>query len=547
MSRSRYGSDFNWIAFGISLIICLAITATAWYFILPAINFGYPAFWWTIILGIGGSILISVFFGELEDCDHTKSCIILAIIVVIILVLLVLLFCSSKVVAANKYKDIAQIETDGVFVEDIPAIDSSDDIPTIDKATAQKLGDRAMGTMEKYLSQYEVSNEYNLICYKGNYYRVSPLMYGGTFKYFNSKEIGIPAYVLVDVYTGKVELIELEAGKTIRYAPSALFSEDLGRYLRGKYPSKVFAEANFEIDEDGVPHYIVPTLKVNAGLFGAPSIATVLVVNAVTGEVNEYSIDKIPDWVDNVYDVTRIMKEIDWKYSLVHGYFNFSQREVRKTSYSFDFNQYYAIPKDGHVYVYTGVTSAGGDEANIGFLLINMRDGNATYYPDPGAEESSAQASAKGLVQQYGYSAGPVMLVNINDEQTYFFTLKDNQLLIKKYALVNKADYTIVVVEDTIEQAVDVYREKLGLISVDPIVESPVEEKTATGIVSSVYEVTMDGNTMFIIYLEGKNELYMSNIANSFEQPAKLIPTASITINYTVVDGTNIVSKIKFN
>lgn len=547
MSRSRYGSDFNWIIFGISLIICLAITAVVWYFVLPAINLGYPAFWWTIILGVGGSILLSVFLGEFEDYDHTKSVIILTIIAIISIILLILLICSSRVVAANKYKDIAQIENDGIFVEDIPAIDSSDDIPTIDKATAQKLGDRAMGTMEKYLSQYEVSSEYNLICYKGSYYRVSPLMYGNFFKYLNSKEVGIPAYVLVDVYTGKVELIELEAGKTIQYAPSACFSKNLNRYLRGKYPTKVFAEANFEIDDDGTPYYIVPTLKVNAGLFGAPSINTVLLVNAVTGDVKEYSIDKVPDWVDNVYDVTRIMNEIDWKYSLVHGYFNFSKKDVRKTSYSFDYNQYYAIPKDGHVYIYTGVTSAGGDEANIGFLLINMRNGKATYYPDPGAEESSAQASARGLVQQYGYSAGPVMLVNINDEQTYFFALKDNQLLIKKYALVNKADYTIVVVEDSIEQAVNVYREKLNLVSTEPIIEAPIEEKTVTGIVSSVYEVTMDGNTMFIIYLEGKNELYVSTIANSFEQPAKLIPTASVTMNYTVANDTNMVNEITFN
>ena len=200
---------------------------------------------------------------------------------------------------------------------------------------------------------------------------------------------------------------------------------------------------------------------------------------------------------------------------------------------------------DGHVYVYTGVTSAGGDEANIGFLLINMRNGKATYYPDPGAEESSAQESAKGLVQQYGYSAGPVMLVNINDEQTYFFTLKDAQLLVKKYALVNKEDYTLVVVEDTIEQAVEAYREKLNLGNSE-IVEAP-EAESKTGIVTSVYEVTVDGNTMFIFYLEGSDELFISKISNSFEQPAKLIPTANVTIGYNVIDGTNVVSAIKFN
>ena len=547
MSRSRYASDFSWIAFGISLVICLAITAIVWYFALPAINVQYHGFWWTVLVCIGGSILISVFFGESADYDYTISWITLGILVILIVILLGVHVFSSRLLAFRSYNDIAQIETNGVFADDIPAIDSSRDIPTIDKATAQKLGDRSMGTMVKYISQYEVSNEYNLICYNGSYYRVSPLMYGSRLKAYSNRNVGIPGYVLVDVYTGKVELIELEGENTIRYAPSAIFSRDLTRHLRGEYPSKVFAEANFEIDDEGIPHYIVPTLKTNAGVFGAPSIDTVLVVNAVNGKVQEYSIDKVPEWVDNVYDVTRIMQEIDWKYSLVNGPLNLSQKEVRKTSYEFDKNQYYAIPKDGHVYIYTGVTSAGSDESNIGFLLINMRNGKATYYADPGAEESSAQVSALGLIPGMAYSAGPVMLVNICDEQTYFFALKDAQLLVKKYALVNKTDYTIVVVEDTIEKAVDVYQEKLGLVSNEPVLEAPIEKKTVTGIVSSVYEVTMDGNTMFIIYLEGKNELYVSAIANSFEQPARLIPTASVTMNYTVVNGTNMVNEITFN
>lgn len=545
MSRWYNSNSFDWVAFIITLVVCLAIAGLVWYALMVPINIHSHAFWWMIILGLGVSTILACAIAEREEYEFSRTLIVFFVFLALAVLWLVLTICSSRMVHANTYKNIAQIETNGVFVEDIPAIDSSNDIPVIDKATAQKLGDRAMGTMEKYLSQYEVSSEYNLISYNGSYYRVSPLMYGGLFKYSNSKEIGIPAYVLVDVYTGKVELIELEEGKTIQYSPSAFFSKDLTRHIRFQYPTAILGEANFEIDDDGNPYYIVSTLTGNAGVFGAPTIKSVLLVDAVSGQITECKIEDVPEWVDNVYDVTRIMDEIDWAYSLVNGFFNFSQKQVRKTSYSFDNRQYYAIPMDGHVYVYTGVTSAGGDEANIGFLLINMRNGKATYYPDPGAEESSAQESAKGLVQQYGYSAGPVMLVNINDEQTYFFTLKDAQLLVKKYALVNKEDYTLVVVEDTIEQAVEAYREKLNLGNSE-IVEAP-EAESKTGIVTSVYEVTVDGNTMFIFYLEGSDELFISKISNSFEQPAKLIPTANVTIGYNVIDGTNVVSAIKFN
>lgn len=545
-SRRRH-TEFNWLGCIISAIICIIILGIAFYGFKIPFNIHSHGFWAFVILGLGATILISLAIGEAPEYEYPRTSIAAIVVAILLILWLILSVCSSRMVCANIYKNVAQINTEGVFEEDVPEIEDWNDIPVIDKITAEALGDRgSMGNMEEYLSQYEVSNEYNLIAYNGGYYRVSPLMYGSFFKYMNSKEVGIPAYVLVDVYTGEVKLVELEAGQTIRYAPSACFGENLTRHIRKKYPTAILGEANFEINDEGTPYYIVSILKGNAGVFGAPAIDKVLLVNAVTGEISEHTIDDVPEWVDNVYDVTRIMEEIDWKYSLVNGYFNFSQKQVRKTSYSFNNNQYYAIPMDGHVYIYTGVTSAGADESNIGFLLINMRNGEATYYADPGAEESSAQESAKGVVQQFSYAAGPAMLVNINGEQTYFLTLKDNQNLIRMYALVNKTNYALVVVEDSIEKAVTVYREKLNLDTDEPLIEAPIEEKTLTGLVTSVYEVTLDGNTMFIFYLEGNDELFISTISNSYEQPAKLIPFTNVTITYNVVDGTNVVNEIKF-
>ena len=545
-SRRRH-TEFNWLGCIISAIICIIILGIAFYGFKIPFNIHSHGLWAFVILGLGATILISLAIGEAPEYEYPRTSIAAIVVAILLILWLILSVCSSRMLCAKVYKNVAQINTEGVFEEDVPEIEDWNDIPVIDKITAEALGDRgSMGNMEEYLSQYEVSNEYNLIAYNGGYYRVSPLMYGSFFKYMNSKEVGIPAYVLVDVYTGEVKLVELEAGQTIRYAPSACFGENLTRHIRKKYPTAILGEANFEINDEGTPYYIVSILKGNAGVFGAPAIDKVLLVNAVTGEISEHTLDEFPEWVVNFYDVTRIMEEIDWKYSLVYGYFNFSQKQVRKTSYSFNNNQYYAIPMDGHVYIYTGVTSAGADESNIGFLLINMRNGEATYYADPGAEESSAQESAKGVVQQFSYAAGPAMLVNINGEQTYFLTLKDNQNLIRMYALVNKTNYALVVVEDSIEKAVTVYREKLNLDTDEPLIEAPIEEKTLTGLVTSVYEVTLDGNTMFIFYLEGNDELFISTISNSYEQPAKLIPSANVTITYNVVDGNNVVNEIKF-
>ena len=47
----------------------------------------------------------------------------------------------------------------------------------------------------------------------------------------------------------------------MKYLPSALFNKNLYRHLRFKYPTLIFDDANFELDIDGNPFWIVPTIK----------------------------------------------------------------------------------------------------------------------------------------------------------------------------------------------------------------------------------------------------------------------------------------------
>ncbi len=539
----------NFKAFGITIAICLAIAGGIWWLILPAVTLQSSVFWALVLLLGGASVCLAIGLGC--HCSYEENYTALSIAIWITLGLLVayaiVALIGSAMFNAGNYQEQATIvASENEAITELPSVNEFSDIPTVDKATAEKLGDRTMGNMEHLISLYEVDSfEYSLIKYGEEYYRIAPLKYGGLFKYSKQKEIGIPGYVLVDVYTGEAQLVELDSENTIFYAPSAYFGKDLYRHLRGEFPSTMFWNSHFEIDDNGHPYYITEVREPRSGVFNAYTVSGVIITDCTTGECTKYAIEEIPAWVDNVYSVASIMKEINWSYQYINGFWNLSSTGVRKTSYSFDVAQHYAIPKDGKVYVYTGVTSAGADESNIGFLLIDMRTGVATYFDSPGAEESSAQESAKGLVQQYGYTAGPVMLVNINGEETYFFALKDAQLLVKMYALVNKTDYTVVVVENTIEKTVDAYREKIGSPKNEPI-ETPEATLTKKGTVASVYKVTMDGNTMYIFYLEESTELYLSQISNSYEQPAKLIVGAKVIITYNKVDKTNVVSDISF-
>lgn len=102
---------------------------------------------------------------------------------------------------------------------------------------------------------------------------------------------------------------------------------------------------------------------------------------------------------------------------------------------------YNYIAKDDDVWLYTGVTSATGDESIVGFVLVNQRTAEAHFYSCAGATESSAMQSAEGQVQNLRYEATFPILINVNNTPTYFMALKDNAGLVKKYAMVDIQSY----------------------------------------------------------------------------------------------------------
>ena len=114
-----------------------------------------------------------------------------------------------------------------------------------------------------------------------------------------------------------------------------------------------------------------------------------------------YDITDIPTWVDRVYSAELICDQYDYHGVYVNGFINslIGQKDV--TVYTDGYN-YLAMNDD--VYMYTGITSVSSDESNIGFLLSNQRTKETTYYAAPGAIETSAMASAEGVVQDLGYS-----------------------------------------------------------------------------------------------------------------------------------------------
>lgn len=404
---------------------------------------------------------------------------------------------------ATRYRDLITIE-DGDFAQDVAELNMSQ-IPVVDKDTASRLGSRKLGEMTELVSQFEIQDDYTQINYKGSPYRVTPLRYADPIKWlFNHKE-GLPAYLTVDMVTQETNLVWLENG--MRYSPSEYFFRNIYRYIRFKYPTKMFETVSFEIDDNGTPYWIAPTISYRIGWWDGKDIDGAVLVNAVTGESEWYAKEDVPQWVDQLYYAELLIGQLDDNGRFQHGYINsvFGQKDVRRTTYGYN---YMAINDD--VYLYTGMSSVTADESNIGFVLVNCRTKETKFYTVPGATETSAMASAQGQVQHLNYSATFPLLLNISNRPTYFLSLKDNAGLVKMYAFVDVEQYQIVGTGQTIDEAKSNYRKALNLEDVE--VQEPVDSTEISGTVASLASAVVSGNTCYYFTLEGDSQVYTASV-----------------------------------
>ena len=538
----------RFIALAVVIVAGLLIN----YLFLPAWSFnsgGLYAFVFVI------SCIALLCFIIAEDGDDLFFTISIGIVVGIIIVAIIIgAVTSTQIFHAQQYRSLIDIE-DGNFTEEI-ANSNINNLAVVDVDTAERLGDRTLASLDNP-SWYDVDNEYNLILYNDTQYRISPINYGGFFKYTKASSAGIPGYVLVNAVTQEAELVTLE--NPIKYSPSAFFSYDLFRHLRNQYPSYVFGKSFFEIDDNGNPYWITSVKTTNIGFWGGKTENSFIITDACTGESQEYTVSNLPNWVDHAFDLDYLMKMVYYNFEYVNGFINFSATGINRTSYYYrddeeGFTGYNTTLSSDGIVFYTGVTPANAAESIVGFILANPRTGVVKFYSCTGAEESSAQAAAQGLVQNLGYVATFPTIVNIDGLPTYFMVLKDNAGLIQRYAFSNVQNYSHTDQARTVEEALALYRQEVGLSS-DSVETEDVntngidtsQVQSTTGAITFLVTAEIDGNTYFYFTLAEDSNLYMSSIKNSNRQVLLQVGT-TVTIEFapTAEENTQKVVKITF-
>ena len=220
------------LKFLISLLITLVAGAGVYYMMIPAMNFKSTDFYtfWFIIIAIfcASFYLLCGANKKVERREYCKKRSIFPIVLVVMMLVVMAVgwLVGCTLFRAKSYSELVDVK-ESSFSEDFKDINYTD-VPRLDAVTSKVLADQQLGSLSEYKSQYVVSNVSTQINYKNHPVRVAYLEYANVFKWFNNTKDGLPAYMLTDLVSQNVTVVNCveKFGSGIKYSPTELFNEN---------------------------------------------------------------------------------------------------------------------------------------------------------------------------------------------------------------------------------------------------------------------------------------------------------------------------------
>ncbi|RTY90486.1 hypothetical protein EKM01_11205 [Flavobacterium sp. RSP46] len=520
----------------LSIAFLLLFSFLLFYGNLPVINYGFTGFAFILLLLLVIGILFSV---GLTISQQTKQVKIVSKPnkILFVLVGLLLAYCvalpfitSLKMFRSDSYQKLIGEVKNGQKITNHIAPISIDKIRVVDEELAHLLGEKILGSQPALGSQVELG-DFCIQKVNNNLYWVAPLLHSGFLKWFNNQG-GTAGYVMVSATNERdVKLVQSVGGKNIKikYQQGAYFQSDIHRHVYFNGNATVgLADFSFEIDDAGNPFWIVTKYVKKIGFSGKEATG-VIVVDAQSGVINEYSIAKTPKWVDRIQPLDFIENQLnDWG-EYVHGYWNFSNQDKLQITEGMTL----VYGKDNKSYWYTGLTSVGKEESAVGFVLVDTRTKETTFYKQSGATEFAAQSSAQGKVQEKGYKASLPIPYNINNIPTYAMTLKDNGGLVKMFAMVAISDYTIVGVGNTMRETLTSFKNVYNMSDNKINPNSVSNKKSVKSVVTRIQNDVKNGNSFYYFKVKDYPNIFVGSSQISNQLPVTIVGD-SVKISFDV-------------
>lgn len=453
----------------------------------------------TVLVLWAFSFFVSVPFARREA--ETLGLAIVTYVIVLIGFLIVAFISTSGMLNAEQYANIAKPIVASRDVA-MPLTDQSQ-VRLVTSAMARKRAAELISSSDEQGVGSRVTigdvwgNEIN-----GKFFWVAPLEHSSFFRYMNFGTT--PGYMMVS------QANELDAKfvqtHPIKIGEGAYFNDSVSRrvYSAG-YINYRYDEPIFQIDPEGVPHWVVALMYPTVG-FSAYQPVKWVVINATTGDLKEYAkAEDVPEWIDRVYPQDKIAERFDdwgcysqgWWACAVSG--NNVIQSTKGISVTID--------PHGKIVYYSGTQfqNAKSEGASSGVYIADARTGQITFYPRAGITEETAREVLTQAYSNYrGYEAAEPILISINGNEAYFSIVLDGSGVRKGFAIVAQDNRNIVGIGSSVQAAVTEYSRARQRSSRDSAFEAnhgSVNE-AIEGLVVTHMPYVQNGKTSFYVSID---------------------------------------------
>lgn len=431
-----------WCLFIFGLLMLINWLAT------PALSFTRIGIYWELFLVLAFNVVAFEWDEDGDYCWRFRS--LFPTLVVAALMLVTDIVCGKwvredahqallemtnddiKMIVSN---DTIHLNQDSLFNESISPV-SLEKMRVVSDSVARVLAEQLMGQITAFGSQYEIGDlslqsitgEFDItdglnktyhLKFDDDFIYVAPLEFSSFWKWQETDRIS-KAYVIVSATNeNEYYLVTQVNGKPVemKYLKSAYFGKELRRYIRNSgYMGKI-ADTGIQIDGNGKPYNIFARVENQIG-WGGDKVTGSLVVDVQNGDINEYSLENTPDFIDVVQPAALLRTNIYKHYDLIHGYWNWSDKDILRPA-----EKLQVVYGENTCCYYTGLSSTGRDQATSGFVLSDAKTGITTFYKMSGINESRAEGAINAhewAAKYQSYQANNAIMYNIGGLQTYY-------------------------------------------------------------------------------------------------------------------------------
>ncbi len=497
-------------------LVLFPISFVIFYWIMPAMvgpTAGFIKVLWPLwVINILGTLaLMSEETGGV-DKEKVGGTLIASLFLVLVGIFTVIVVLPYKWANVNSLHVLVEV-AEAAELEEVDTLH----IRQVSKEMAEWRGNQIIGKDKNYGAQFVVGN-YSIQRVNNELYWVAPLEFRSIAKWISADTS--PGFIMVSAEDPTKEA-RLVTGFKMLYMMNSYFSYNIVRHVYDSYMFCRITEFTFEVTDNLKPKWVISVLKPTVGWTGN-KMQCILIVDPETGAIEEYDIDKVPEWVDRVIpeDICETYNAYWGAYP--HGWVNswWGEEDVTiPTEFGLSAEDtapdvWLTYGNDGEPYWFTGHTSASSaDMSLVGFTMMNSRTGKMKFFKMTGANENAVLTAVNNAVSNFeGWHGTQPILYNIYGEKAWVVPVVGRNNTFQRIAI-TQASTSLVVLGETKEKALIKFRQLITKGKHIAPTASAYERK-AEGEIARINEIVEDGNTIFYIRLSNVPEKLFTGAVN---------------------------------